>query len=213
MYILTSDTSFPPLSEADEDGLLAIGGDLSTDRLLTAYRQGIFPWYGANDPICWWSPDPRFILWPEKLYVSGSMKKVMRSNQFDFKLNTDFEQVVRRCKSVDRKGEYGTWIQEETVDAYSRLHQLGYAHSGEAWLGDQLVGGMYGVQIGGVFFGESMFATVSNASKFAFISFVQSRVEDGLFLIDCQQETAHLKSLGAELITRDLFACLLDKYC
>jgi leucyl/phenylalanyl-tRNA---protein transferase len=213
LYILNAEIKFPPVEYADEDGFLAIGGDLSTERLLAAYRNGIFPWYNVDEPICWWSPDPRCVLYPEKLIVSKSMKKIIRDELFSFTINQNFEQVMRTCKNVKRKEGYGTWIQEEMVDAYTTLHKMGYAHSAEAWQHGVLAGGLYGVKIGKVFFGESMFSTVSNASKFAFITFTEQLAKEGVQLIDCQQRTDHLISLGAELIERELFIQQLNTYC
>ena len=213
MYILSNDIEFPPVHLSDADGFLAVGGDLSQERLLLAYRSGIFPWYNEEDPICWWSPDPRCVLYPENIRISKSMKKIIASNQFTFKINTAFTAVVRCCKDIKRKDGYGTWIQEEIVEAYTKLFSSGFAFSAEAWQGDTLVGGLYGVKIGKVFFGESMFSTVSNASKFAFIKFVELLVKEGVQLIDCQQQTLHLESLGAEMISRELFIDLLNRYC
>jgi leucyl/phenylalanyl-tRNA--protein transferase len=210
MYILNNEIKFPPVEDADEDGFLAIGGDLSAARLLEAYRNGIFPWYNEDDPICWWSPDPRCVLFTEKLHVSKSMQKIIKEKQFSFTTNVCFEKVMRSCRAIERKGQNGTWIQEEMIEAYTNLHTLGFAHSAEAWQEDILVGGLYGIKIGKVFFGESMFGTVSNASKFAFIKFVQQLRDEGIQLIDCQQETDHLKSLGAEMIGRSVFIELLN---
>jgi leucyl/phenylalanyl-tRNA--protein transferase len=204
---------FPSVSLADEQGLLAIGGDLSPDRLLLAYRSGIFPWYNEEDPICWWSPDPRCILRPDALHVSKSMRQVIQAGKFTFRINHAFEQVIRACQTVRRKEGNGTWIHEEMLDAYCRLHELGYAHSAECWLNDELVGGLYGVRIGRVFFGESMFSTVSNASKFAFINYVEKLSSEGVVLIDCQMQTDHLMSLGAEMMDRSLFIRLLKMEC
>jgi len=213
MHILNRSLYFPSVSLADEQGLLAIGGDLSPDRLLLAYRSGIFPWYNEEDPICWWSPDPRCILRPDALHVSKSMRQVIQVGKFTFRINHAFEQVIRACQTVRRKEGNGTWIHEEMLDAYCRLHELGYAHSAECWLNDELVGGLYGVRIGRVFFGESMFSTVSNASKFAFINYVEKLSSEGVVLIDCQMQTDHLMSLGAEMMDRSLFIRLLKMEC
>ncbi|MEO8771593.1 MAG: leucyl/phenylalanyl-tRNA--protein transferase [Ferruginibacter sp.] len=212
MNMLNREIKFPPVEDADEDGFLAIGGDLSPARLLAAYRNGIFPWYNEDDPICWWSPDPRCVLFPAKLHVSKSMKKIINDKYFSFTTNHCFEKVMRSCKAVKRIGQDGTWIQEEMVEAYTNLHKLGYAHSAEAWQNDELVGGLYGIRIGKIFFGESMFSTVSNASKFAFIQFVQQLKQEGIQLIDCQQETKHLMSLGAEMIGRAVFIEILNQF-
>ncbi len=196
---------FPPVEAADEDGLLAIGGDLSTERLLLAYRNGIFPWYDGPVPL-WWNPDPRLVLYPDKLYISKSMKQVLKKGQFSFSRNQCFREVMQNCGSTFRKGQNGaTWVTDELVEAYVTLHRLGFAHSFEAWENGVLAGGLYGILLGRVFFGESMFAHVSNASKAAFIHAVGQLQQQGVQLIDCQVETAHLMSLGAELVSRKEF--------
>ena len=195
---------FPPPEMADEDGLLAIGGDLSRERLLLAYRSGIFPWY-ENKYILWWCPDPRFILIPEELRISSSMKQLLKKNYFDFSIDTDFKGVISNCRAISRRGQEGTWITDEMRDAYCDLHQSGYAHSAEIKLNGKLVGGLYGVRMGNIFFGESMFSLVSNASKYAFISYVQYLKDTGVKLIDCQVYTTHLESLGAKMISRSAF--------
>jgi leucyl/phenylalanyl-tRNA---protein transferase len=195
---------FPPPEMADEDGLLAIGGDLSRERLLLAYRNGIFPWY-ENKYILWWCPDPRFILIPDELKISSSMKKLLKKNFFDFSIDTDFKSVISNCKAISRRGQEGTWITNEMSDAYCDLHQAGYAHSAEVRQNGKLVGGLYGLRMGNIFFGESMFSLVSNASKYAFISYVQYLKESGVQLIDCQVYTSHLESLGAKMISRTAF--------
>lgn len=199
---------FPPVHLAEPDGLLAVGGDLSVERLLLAYRSGIFPWFDER-PILWWSPDPRFVLFPADLKVSASMRQVLRREQFRITYNADFPAVIARCSHISRPGQDSTWITEEMQQAYIRLHQAGYAMSVESWLGDELVGGLYGVKIGPCFFGESMFSAVSNASKAAFITFVQAYAQE-LKLIDCQVETEHLASLGAGFISRDTFLELIQ---
>jgi leucyl/phenylalanyl-tRNA--protein transferase len=180
---------------------------------LQAYRHGIFPWYGDDDPICWWSPDPRCVLYPNKLHVSKSMQKLIKDKLFSFTINKDFGAVMRSCKTVKRKYGNGSWIQEEMIEAYTQLHELGYAHSAEAWCDGKLAGGLYGIKIGQVFFGESMFSTVSNASKFAFIKFVGQLIDEKVLLIDCQQQTEHIMSLGAEMVSRKFFIEQLHKYC
>jgi leucyl/phenylalanyl-tRNA--protein transferase len=190
---------------------LAVGGDLSTERLLLAYRQGIFPWYEGQH-ILWWCPDPRFVLFPEELKESKSMKQLERRNAFEFRTNTAFGEVIGNCKTISRRGQESTWITEEVRKAYTRLHQIGWAHSAEAWLEGELVGGLYGIRMGPVFFGESMFSKVSNASKYAFIHFVRKLQRDGVALIDCQVYTAHLESLGARMIPRRDFVRLLDRF-
>jgi len=211
MYLLSDDLVFPPVEQADEEGLLAIGGDLGTKRLLLAYRSGIFPWYNEGEPICWWSPDPRFVLFPEELAVSKSMQQVMRQNRFSFTVNTRFEEVIASCKSITRKGQHGTWISPAVHKAYTRLHQEGHTYSAETWLDGQLVGGLYGIRMGSVFFGESMFSKTPNASKFAFIHFVSALQNEQVKLIDCQVYTAHLESLGARMIPRAEFTRMLKR--
>lgn len=211
LFALDHSTVFPPVELAEPDGLLAIGGDLSTQRLLTAYKNGIFPWYEGDTPL-WWCPDPRFVLFPEQLKVSKSMKVLMKKGDFSFRINQDFAAVIRACKETERKGQDGTWITDAVEEAYAKLHQLGYAHSAETWQDGQLVGGLYGIRLGKVFFGESMFSNQSNASKFAFISYVTQLLSEGIQLIDCQVHTAHLESLGAEMIPRSRFIQLLGEY-
>ncbi|MBC7937771.1 MAG: leucyl/phenylalanyl-tRNA--protein transferase [Rhizobacter sp.] len=211
MFLLSEKNYFPPVELADADGLLAMGGDLSTERLLLAYRSGIFPWFNEADPICWWSPDPRFVLFPENLKISKSMEQIFRRKQFEFKINTAFDQVITNCGLVHREGQDGTWITEEMKSAYINLHKAGYAHSAEAWLNDELAGGLYGIRLGNVFFGESMFSHVSNASKFAFVGYVQQLQKENVQLVDCQLHTNHLESLGAHMIPRSDFKLLLEK--
>lgn len=191
---------FPKVSEATEDGLLAVGGDLSVNRLLEAYSHGIFPWFEADQPVLWWSPDPRFVLYPGKLKVSKSMKQVLRNSDFEVTVNKDFGGVIAACSKIKRYGQQGTWITNSMIEAYIRLHELGYATSVEVWKNDQLVGGLYGIDLGnGVFCGESMFAKENNASKAGFITFIKNT---NYKLIDCQVYTPHLESLGAEDISR-----------
>ena len=210
LHFLDDELWFPDVEEALPDGLLAAGGDLSTERILLAYRNGIFPWFNDDDPPLWWSPDPRFVLFPDELNVSKSMKQLLRNKEFEFKVNIDFEAVIYNCRSVLRNGVSGTWITDEVADAYTALHNMGVAHSAEAWHEGELVGGLYGVQMGKVFFGESMFSLRSNASKYAFICFVEQLREQGIALIDCQVYTDHLKSLGARSIPRREFKQLLE---
>ncbi len=209
LHILDNELWFPPVEQALPDGLLAAGGDLSIDRLLMAYRSGIFPWYSDDEPPLWWSPDPRFVLLPDDLKVSKSMEQVIRSNVFEFRVDTHFKDVIINCKDVRREGQDGTWITDDVVDAYTQLHEAGYAHSAEAWKDGNLVGGLYGVLIGKVFFGESMFSLVSNASKYAFICWVRRLHEQGIELIDCQVYTPHLESLGARMVPRQDFIDLV----
>lgn len=186
-----------------------MGGSLTTERLLDAYRKGIFPWYNGDVPL-WWSPDPRFILLPEELKVSKSMQSLLRKQSFDFTINNNFPEVIRNCQQASRKDQNGTWITTEVERAYTQLHTLGHAHSAEAWQNGELVGGLYGLRIGHVFFGESMFSKVSNASKYAFIRYVQQLRSEGVQLIDCQVYTEHLESLGARMIPRTEFIDLLQ---
>ena len=203
MILLSEDIIFPQVDLADEDGFLAIGGDLSSERLILAYKNGIFPWFSLGEPILWWSPNPRFVLFPEKLKVSKSMKQVLRKSDFEITINQDFENVIHACAKTKRNGEHGTWITKAMIDAYINLHHLGFATSVEVWLHNQLVGGLYGVDLGnGVFCGESMFSIMSNASKVGFIKFIQNT---NYKLIDCQVYTEHLESLGAEEIERSEF--------
>jgi len=206
------DNWFPPVESALEDGLLAMGGDLSINRLLKAYRSGIFPWFNEDEPILWWCPDPRFVLFPDQLKVSKSMKQLLKRDAFEFRINTDFRSVIEHCSTVERGDGNGTWITEDIVDAYVAMHESGYAYSAEAWLSGELVGGLYGVLLGKVFFGESMFSKVSNASKYAFISWVDHLKQQGIQLIDCQVYTMHLESMGAEMIPRNEFISLLEKH-
>jgi leucyl/phenylalanyl-tRNA--protein transferase len=209
LIILGKELLFPPVELAEPDGLLAVGGDLSQERLLLAYRQGIFPWYEGRH-ILWWCPDPRFVLFPQELRTSTSMRQLIRRHTFDFRIDSDFRQVIAKCKTIARPGQEGTWITEEVKEAYSRLHEAGYAHSAEVWQNGVLVGGLYGLRMGKVFFGESMFSTVSNASKYAFISYIQQLQAEGVELIDCQVYTEHLESLGARMIGRPEFVALIS---
>ena len=204
MFALDNELIFPPVHLAEPDGLLAVGGDLSVERLLLAYRSGIFPWY-EGEHILWWCPDPRFVLFPHELKVSKSMMQLLKRQAFTFTVNRAFAAVISNCKQIPRRGQDGTWITEDVRRAYIRLHEAGYAHSAEVWQGDELVGGLYGVRLGKVLFGESMFSKVSNASKYAFISYVQQLVTEGVELIDCQVYTEHLESLGARMIPRPEF--------
>lgn len=197
---------FPPVQLAEEDGLLAVGGDLLIDRLLLAYSSGIFPWYAEDTPILWYAPHERFVLYPHELKVSKSMSKIMAKGEFTFTFNTCFEQVIKQCATVDRKDQFGTWIVTEMQEAYIQLHKQGYAHSIEVWQNERIVGGLYGVLIGRVFCGESMFSGVSNASKAALIHLTQTF---DLELIDCQIYSEHLASMGAKLIESEIFYNLL----
>ncbi len=207
-------TDFPNVSLAlrEPDGLLAVGGDLSIERLLVAYQRGIFPWYSGDQPILWWSPDPRSVLFPPKLHVSRSLRKTLRKQFFDITFDTAFSEVIHAC-SEPRADRLGTWITDEMQQAYIRLHQAGYAHSVESWLNGELVGGLYGVAIGKVFFGESMFSRVTDASKVAFVFLVRQLQRWQFELLDCQIQTSYLNQFGAELIPRSEFVKLLGQHC
>ncbi|WP_405385106.1 leucyl/phenylalanyl-tRNA--protein transferase [Maribacter sp. LLG6340-A2] len=209
LFYLTDNVEFPPVETANSEGLLAVGGDLSVERLVLAYKSGIFPWFNDDSPILWWSPDPRMVLYPDKVNISKSMRKVLRDNRFRLTKNTCFAQVLQYCSSVKRDGQEGTWITEQMKNAYSKLHDAGYAKSYEVWEKDTLVGGLYGIDLGHVFCGESMFSLTSNASKFAFIKLAEEAKVKGYKAIDCQLYTAHLASMGAEEISRQAFMKLL----
>ena len=197
---------FPDPEQVDSDGIIAVGGDMTPERLLVAYKNGIFPWYNfESEPILWWSPDPRMVLFPDELKVSKSMRPLFNQKKFTVTYNQEFEKVMRHCMNTARDGQDGSWINEEMIAAYSTLNRWGFAHSVEVWQDGDMVGGLYGISWGRVFFGESMFAHVPNASKFGFISFVQIIKSLGIQLIDCQQETPHLTSLGGRTIPRSAF--------
>ena len=209
LFILEKEHSFPPVHLAEPDGLLAIGGDLSVDRLLVAYSKGIFPWYEGKH-ILWWCPEPRFVLFPCELKVSKSMNKLLRQEAFKFTINKAFEMVISNCRSIKRKGQAGTWITNDVKKAYIDLYKNGFAHSAEVWKDGELVGGLYGVKLGKVFYGESMFTKKPNASKYAFIKFIEYLKNEGIEIIDCQIYTDHLKSLGARMIPRVEFNKYLE---
>lgn len=210
IYILSDDLVFPPADRAEE-GIVAIGGDLSADRLLLAYRSGIFPWFSKGEPIVWWSPDPRFVLFPAELKVSRSMAQLLRNRRFQVTFDCDFRHTITECARRPRPGQPGTWITPGMLEAYTELHRLGHAHSVEIWREGRQVGGLYGVALGRVFFGESMFFKESNASKFGFIILVRELERRGFLVIDCQVETAHLESLGARHIPRRDFLELVRR--
>ena len=199
------DCFFPPADRANKDGLLAFGGDLSPQRLVVAYANGIFPWYNENEPLLWWSLDPRLIIRPGEMRVSKSLRRTLKKGIFETRIDNNFREVMLHCAETPRKDQDGTWIQDEMVDAYCELHELGIAHSFETYQNGELVGGLYGIAIGKVFFGESMFHTVTDASKVAFYHLHQFLQEHDFKLIDCQQETEHLMSLGAYTIPRKDF--------
>ncbi len=205
MYFLSKEIWFPSVQEASPEGILAIGGDLSPERLVLAYRSGIFPWYSEGDPIIWYSPDPRMVLFPEKLKISKSMRQVMKKSEFSITFNQDFRNVIANCQHIIRKDQGGTWITEDMKVAYIKLHEMGVAKSVEVWRNNELVGGLYGIDLGTVFCGESMFSTESNTSKLAFIFLVQKLQKARYKLLDCQVYNEHLASLGAEEISRKEF--------
>lgn len=214
LHILNqAELSFPPVEQAlsEPNGLLAVGGDLSVKRLLLAYRQGIFPWYEESQPILWWHPDPRMVLFPDQLHISRSLQKFIKKQSYTVSSDTAFSEVVRACAEQRCKGRHGTWITAEMQSAYLHLHQAGYAHSVEVWQGDQLQGGLYGVAIGAMFFGESMFSRQANTSKLAFVTLVRKLQEQDYKLIDCQVASGHLLSLGAREISRQNFMTVLNK--
>lgn len=210
VYRLPEAVLFPPVDHAVESGLLAVGGDLSPERLLAAYREGIFPWYSDGEPILWWSPDPRFVLFPDELRVSRSMRQFLKKGVLRITFDQAFREVIATC-GMPRPGQDGTWITAAMREAYGVLHDLGYAHSVEVWQEGNLVGGLYGVSLGRAFFGESMFSAVPNASKTALITLLPRLRERGFDLIDCQVETAHLSGLGARPIPRRKFCALLKE--
>ena len=202
---------FPDTLPVNESGLIAVGGNLSFGTLLDAYKKGIFPWYNPGEIIQWFSPDPRFVLFPQKIKISHSMRNVFNKRLFSFTIDKAFPAVIQNCRKIKRAPGNGTWISDDIELAYNNLFQKGFAHSAEAWQNNELAGGLYGVLIGKVFFGESMFANKSNASKFAFINWVNLLQKNGIELIDCQIHTRHLESLGAEFISRKEFKKLLHK--
>jgi leucyl/phenylalanyl-tRNA--protein transferase len=200
---------FPPVDHAEPDGLLAVGGDLTTDRLLLAYQSGIFPWYSDDQPILWFSPDPRFVLFPEDLKVANSLRRIIKAETFTVTYDTAFDAVIENCRSIERVDQPGTWITEDMAAAYCDLHKAGHAHSVEVWQNKELVGGLYGVTVGKCFCGESMFAQASNASKVGFVWLVDKLKTDGFNMIDCQMPTDHLAGFGAKPIPRNEFLAKL----
>ena len=210
MYFLLKELFFPDVSEADKSGILAVGGDLSPERLMLAYKSGIFPWFDSDEPILWWSPPERMVLFPDELVISKSMRSILRKEVFTVTFNKDFRAVISNCSQISRNGQQGTWISEEMIEAYVKLHELGYAKSVEVWQNNDLVGGLYGIDLGHIFCGESMFSKVSNASKVAFITLVEKLKIRKYKLIDCQVHNDHLESLGAREIYRAEFMELLN---
>ena len=205
VFRLPREPVFPDPTLSEADGLLAVGGDLSPERLLRAYAEGIFPWYSDDTPILWWSPDPRMVLLPEELHVSRSLRRTMRAARYEVRVDTAFGEVIRRCADKERPGQRGTWITGEMIAAYERLHRLGFAHSVEAWEGGELAGGLYGVSLGAAFFGESMFADRPDASKVAFATSVEWLRGRGFEIVDCQVDTDHLRRFGAREVPRAEF--------
>jgi leucyl/phenylalanyl-tRNA--protein transferase len=204
VFALDDSLYFPPVNLADPDGLIALGGDLSPERLLLAYRSGIFPWFDSP-PVLWWSPDPRFVLFPAEFRRSKSLKSTLRKNTFEFTVNKAFDQVIGYCQKVPRSGQDGTWITDDMKSAYLELHRLGFAYSAEVWNQGRLVGGLYGVKIGKVFFGESMFSLESQASRIAMANYMDELQDEGIQLIDCQVYSDYLESMGARMIPRESF--------
>ena len=211
IWLSKNNTAFPTAENTDENGILALGGDLSPERLLAAYRNGIFPWYNEGEPIIWYCPNPRMVLFFDKLKVSKSLKKIIKKDLFTITFNTHFQEVIQACKSIDRKEASGTWITDDMEKAYLNLHKKGIAKSVEVWQNDKLVGGLYGIDLGTVFCGESMFSRVSNASKVGFVYLVEKLKKEQYKLLDCQMYNEHLASLGAEEINRALFLNILQK--
>jgi len=205
MHFLSKEIWFPSVEEASPEGILAIGGDLSPERLILAYKSGIFPWYSEGDPIIWYSPDPRMVLFPENLKISKSMRQLIRKDEFSITFNQDFKNVIANCQHIFRKDQPGTWITNDMKEAYIELHEMGLAKSVEVWKNSELVGGLYGIDLGTVFCGESMFSKASNTSKLAFIFLVEKLQSEGYELLDCQVYNEHLASLGAEEISRNDF--------
>ncbi len=209
MYFLTKELFFPPVEEANYEGVLAVGGDLSVERLLLAYTKGIFPWFDADDPILWWAPPERMVVNPLDYKVSKSMRNILNRNSFEVTINQDFAAVISNCQTIERKEQQGTWISAEIIKSYTQLHQLGKVISFEVWQNNELVGGLYGVDLGHVFCGESMFSKVPNASKVAFVKLIEYLKVHNYKLLDCQVHNDHLEKLGAFEISRDLFMKIL----
>jgi len=209
MYFLTKELYFPPVEEASYEGVLAVGGDLSVNRLLLAYNNGIFPWFSEDEPILWWSPSERMVVSPSHYKVSKSLRNIINRNLFEVTINKDFEAVIRNCQTIERKGQDGTWITDDIIQSYIKLHHLGKAMSFEVWQDNELVGGLYGVDLGHVFCGESMFSKVPNASKVAFVKLIDYLKENKYLLLDCQVHNVHLEKLGAFEISRETFIKVL----
>ena len=210
MYLISDNLYFPPVTEASSEGILAVGGDLSPERLLLAYKSGIFPWFNSGEPILWWAPNSRMVLFFEDLIVSKSMRTILNRNIFKVTFNQDFKAVITNCRSVKREGQSGTWITDDMTEAYCKLHELGIAKSVEVWRNEELVGGLYGIDLGNVFCGESMFSKVSNASKVAFITLANQLKKENYKVLDCQVYNEHLESLGCNEIEREDFMKILN---
>lgn len=211
VYQLSDKLIFPPAELADKDGLLAIGGDLSPERLLLAYSNGIFPWYTAGDPILWWSPSPRLVIFPDEFTIPKRLSRLIRQKKFSATVDQAFQEVIAACATIDKRGKKGTWITIEMIDAYCRLHDMGFAHSVECWMDGELAGGLYGISLGGIFFGESMFSRQTNASKVALVALMDKLQKWDFDLIDCQMKTEHLMQFGAREIPGAEFQKLLIK--
>jgi leucyl/phenylalanyl-tRNA--protein transferase len=209
MYFLTKELYFPPVSEASPEGILAVGGDLSTERLLLAYKNGVFPWFDDDEPILWWSPPQRMVVNPKDYKVAKSLRNIINRNIFKLTFNTEFKEVITNCQSIKRRGQKGTWITDSMLEAYLKLNQLGIAKSVEVWQDNLLVGGLYGVDLGKVFCGESMFSHVPNASKVAFVTLIQKLKDENYHLLDCQVHNNHLEKLGAFEISRESYMKIL----
>lgn len=209
MYFLTKELYFPPVDEASYEGILAVGGDLSTERLLLAYKNGIFPWFSDDEPILWWSPPYRMVVYPLTYKAPKSLRNIINRNTFEVTINKDFEAVIRNCQQIDRKNQEGTWITNDIIQSYTKLHHQGKAISFEVWQNQELVGGLYGIDLGHVFCGESMFSKVSNASKVAFVKLIEYLREKNYLLLDCQLHNDHLEKLGAFEISRETFMLIL----
>ena len=211
MHLISDVLYFPPVNDATSEGILAVGGDLTSERLLLAYKSGIFPWFNPGEPILWWAPSSRMVLFFEDLIISKSMRNILNRNIFKITFNQDFKAVISNCRSIKREGQNGTWISDEMIEAYCKLHKLGIAKSVEVWQNEELVGGLYGIDLGNVFCGESMFSKVSNASKVAFISLANQLKKDNYKVLDCQVYNEHLESLGCNEIDREDFMRILNE--
>lgn len=211
MYYLTSELYFPPVSHASSEGILAFGGDLSPERLVLAYESGIFPWFEEDQPIIWWAPNPRMVLFFDELNISKSMRTILNKNSFQITFNQEFRSIITSCQQSKREGQTGTWITNDMIDAYCKLHELGIAKSVEVWQNEELVGGLYGIDLGHIFCGESMFSKVSNASKVAFITLAKELQSKNYQLLDCQVYNEHLDSLGCREIPREHFMTILKR--